>query len=176
MKDDEFVPDKSRFKNGVGAYITQGLFFELALQEKQFAVYTLKDADHEVDGVVYTSLRRLYLECNDPTEYVFATKYLWGWDHWQRLLGNQMILEEVVKWRDELEVKLRAEAVKAIIDMSGDSFAAAKWAADGHWNVKRGRPTKEEAKRQRDIRDKVVRGVDSDASRIMHLVPKKEAK
>lgn len=173
---DEFVPDKSRFKNAIGAYITQSLFFELAIAEKQYAVYTLKDADHEVDGVVYPSLRRLYLECNDPTEYVFATKYLWGWDHWQRLLGNKPIMDEVLKWRDELEVKLRAEAVKSIIDMSGDSFAAAKWAADGHWNVKQGRPTKAEARREREIRERAVKSVQSDSERIAYLIPKKEAK
>lgn len=171
---DEFVPDKSRFKNASGGYITQSLFYEYA--KTPLAMYSLKDTDHEVDGVVYPSLRRLYLECNDPTEYVFATKYLWGWDHWQRLLGNQLILDEVLKWRDELEVKLRAEAVKAIIDMTGDSFAAAKWAADGHWNAKRGRPSREAADKERTLRERAVRGVESDAQRIMHLVPKKESK
>lgn len=171
---DKYIPDKSRFKDVMGRYLTQSLFFEYA--NTPHAVYTLKDHDHEVDGVLYPSLRKLYLDCNDPTEYVFATTYLWGWDHWQKMLTNSMILENVNKWRDELEVKLRAEAVKSIIEQGRDSFAAAKWAADGHWNVKKGRPTREEAKREREMRERAVKGVQSDADRIMHLVPKKEAK
>lgn len=171
----EIKIDKGRFKDVMGRYITQSLFFEH--NNSPLAVYTWKDADHEYEGKTYYSLRRLYLECNDPTEYVFATKYLWGWDHWQRLLENKLIREQVDKWRDELEVKLRAEAVRHIIEQGADSFTAAKWAADGNWNTKTTtRKTKAEIKREKDMRERAVKGYEDDSNRILHLIPKKEAK
>lgn len=125
--------------------------------------------------MVYPSLRRLYLETADPTEYEFATKYLWGWEHWQRILGNKLLLKEVERWREELEVKLRSRGVKAALSLTEGSFNAAKWAADGGWNIKRGRPSKAEMERARKMREKALEEVKEDASRIIHLVRKESS-
>lgn len=166
--ENEFVPDKSRFKDKMGRYLTQSLFLEYQYNTEA-AVYTLKDDDYEYEGVVYPSLRKLYLEMMDPTEYEFATKYLWGWDQWQRLAENAQMAAYIEKWRDELEVKIRAQAVKRMLALDSN-FNAVKWAADGHWNVRRGRPTKAERERERKIRDRVAKETETDASRIAHLV------
>lgn len=170
---DEYVPDKSAMKDAKGGYITQGLFLELGYETK-FAIYTLTDQDKCYDGKKYISLRRLYLEMADPTEYNFATKYLWGWEHWQRMVANRMIAEHVDKWRDELEVKLRAEAINALIKQSGGNFNAAKWVADGHWNVKRGRPSKAEKEKEKAMRERIAKEAESDSDRIVHLVRKED--
>ena len=170
----DFTPDRSLFKDVMGRYRTQSLFLEHKYSTEE-AIYTLSDEDKEYEGVVYPSLRRLYMEVADPTEYEFAKKYLWGWEHWQQMLGNNFIRTHVERWREELEVKLRAEAVKEILKMKGNSFNAAKWAADGHWNVKRGRPSKEEQARERAIRDRVAEELEDESSRIVHLVRKDNA-
>lgn len=171
--ENEFVPDKNKFKDKMGRYLTQSLFLEY-MYDTETAVYTLKDDDYEFQGKVYPSLRKLYLEMMDPTEYEFANKYLWGWDHWQKIVENKQMFSHIQKWQDELEVKIRAQAVKRMLDLDSN-FNAIKWAADGHWNVRRGRPTKAERERERKIRDRVVKETEDDASRIAHLVHKKES-
>jgi len=170
----DFIPDRSKFKDSAGKYITQNLFLEFSYDTEK-AVYTFADEDKEYKGKVYPSLRRLYLETADPTEYEFATKYLWGWEHWQRILGNKVLLKEVERWREELEVKLRSRGVKAVLSLTEGSFNAAKWAADGGWNIKRGRPSKAEKERERKMREKALEEVKEDASRIIHLVRKESS-
>lgn len=139
--------DKSVLKDKMGRPLTQSLFLELGYNA--YAVYTLQDQDHTYKGRVYPSLKRLYLECGDPTEYEFATTHLLGWKHWERICANKRILEEIVEWRAELEVKLRSEGVRnAIQHAQGGTFQAAKWLADRGWDKRAaGRPTKEEKER-----------------------------
>lgn len=174
MVDKEWTPDKSLFKDSMGRLYTQGLFLEQGYNTES-AVYTLSDQDKEYQGKIYPSLRRLYLEMSDPTEYHFAIKYLWGWDHWLRITANKALLEEIEKWREELEVKLRAVGVRSIISASGMSFNAAKWVADGKWTLRRGRPSKEELEKERSIRERVAKEVESDSERILPFVRKDNA-
>ena len=171
MDAESFVPDKSKFKDKMGRYLTQSLFLEYQY-DHEVAIYTLKDNDYEFEGKMFPSLRKLYLEMMDPTEYEFANKYLWGWEHWQRIVENKQMFAHIQRWQEELEVKIRAQAVKRMLNLDGN-FNAVKWAADGHWNVRRGRPTKAERERERKIRDRAVEETMDDASRIAHLVPKK---
>lgn len=164
-----FVPDKTKFKDAMGKYITQSLFLEIGYTEH--AVYTLNDEDKCYKGRIYPSLRKLYIEMADPTEYLFATTYLWGWDHWLKISNNGQIAKEVEKWRDELEVKLRANGVASMINQSGSNFNAAKWVADGQWKQKRGRPSKAELEGEKKKRQRVLDEVENDAARILHLIP-----
>lgn len=134
--------DKSLLKDTQGRPLTQGLFLEISYNT-QYAVYTLKDEDHEYEGKVYPSLKRLYLSMEDVVEYDFANKYLLGWSHWKRLQENKAINKYITEWREELELKLRSQAVRDIIDMTADekSFQAAKWIADKGWEkLAKGRP------------------------------------
>lgn len=168
-----FVPDKSKLKDVMGRFITHSLFIETNYNE-ELAVYSLTDEDKEYNGRIYPSLRKLYLEENDPTEYDFANKYLYNWDHWLKICENKVLGAEIDKWRVELEVKLRSEAVRAILKMD-DKFQPMKWAADGHWNVRRGRPSKDELKREKKIRERVAEETKSDADRIAQFVRKPNA-
>ncbi len=171
----DYKPDKARFKDSMGRYRTQSLFLEYQYAEGP-AVYSLDGEDKEYNGTVYPSLRRLYLELADPTEYEFANRYLFDWDHWQKIVNNAILYEYIEQWREELEVKIRSQAIRKMLDMDGN-FNAIKWAADGHWNTRgRGRPKKEEAKKERELRERAVKDIQSDGDRILQFMPKKDAK
>lgn len=165
-------PDKSIFKDSKGGYITQGLFIDFRYDET-FAIYTLEDQDKEYKGNLYPSLKRLYLEMADPTEYNFACEYLYGWEHWQRLKANKQLEREIEQWQEELEVKIRARGVHAMLEMTkGSNFNAAKWVADGCWNQKRGRPSKAEKENERKIRERALAEAEEDSARIVPFVRK----
>lgn len=142
--------DKTKFKNPSGAFYLRGLFFEEQGADKQFCVYTLKKEDH----LGYPSLYKLYMESNDPTEYSFATVYLYNWDHWESLCECTWFKPHLAQWRRELNTKIRAEALLNIRVLAHPdkqtSFQANKYLLDGAWigagEAKRGkgRPGKAE--------------------------------
>lgn len=156
-KDAEMI-SKEQLVDNQGKPLTQGLFLEINYDER-FAVYTLKDYDHTYNGKVYPSLKALYLKEEDPTEYIFASKYLLGWNHWQRMCENKALAKHINEWRNELELKLRAQAVRALRDMCNSengNFQAAKFLADRGWEKRgAGRPSKAEIEK-RLAQDKVV--------------------
>ena len=136
----------SKFKCPVtNNLLTQALFWDLKF-DRERSIYTLKEEDHVLeDGRVLPALKRLYLETKDPTEYTFATTYFYSWNHWQRCLGNKLILEHVEKWREELELLLMAEGFQGVLEQAATDkgYQAAKWLAEKGWLDKRaGRPTK----------------------------------
>lgn len=142
----EFQPDKSKFKGERGQYIVQGLFLE-DKYNTDLAVYTFDGEDKTYKGKVYPSLKRLYISCGDPKEYMFANTYLYDWDHWQRLCNNAIVSRHIEKWRNELELSLVSEGVATLIDIAINekSYQAAKFLADRGWDKSsRGRPTNAE--------------------------------
>ena len=136
--------DKSRLVDSTGRPLTQGLFLEMGYGEH--AVFTLKEYDHVWQGKEYPSLKRLYLEMEDVTEYMFASTYLLGWKQWQRLCANKVVLSHIDEWRDELEFKIRSRAARSMIQQAeAGNFQATKWLADRGWIARAaGRPSKEE--------------------------------
>ena len=79
-------------------------------------MYTLKDFDH--NG--YPSLYRLYMEIEDPTEFLFARKYLRGWEHWQMLCECTWFQPIVTRWRLELELSIKAKALSRLKQMADE--------------------------------------------------------
>lgn len=155
----------------MGRQMTQSLILEFQWNE-DLAVYTITDEDKEFRGKFFPSLRKLYFEISDPTEYEFALTCFLSWDQWKRISENKAFADTIEKWREELEVKLRSDGVRAIIKQAPGSFNAAKWTADGHWNVKRGRPSKEEQKREKRIRERVSEETAGDAARVLPFMRK----
>lgn len=148
--------DKHLLKAANGVPLTQGLFLEI--QYGEFAVFTLKDDDYEYNGKIYPSLKKLYLEMEDVVEYEFATTHLLGWAHWQRMCANKQLLKHINEWREELELKLRSRAVKAMRDKvnTEQGINAAKWLAEKGWDKKAvGRPSKQEEEREKRIQEKL---------------------
>lgn len=162
------------FKNSSGAHLLKSIFFEYDDITKSQAIYTLKDYDHTVDGKLYPSLRRLYVELEDPTEYEFATKYLDSWSHWKKLSAASFFTEHLNDWREELSVRLRAQAVNRIkVESKSGSkaaFQANKFLVAGQWTEKSspvGRPTKEKIKSEAEKLFKESSVVDDDFDRIV---------
>lgn len=155
--------------DSTGRPLTQGLFLEIGYGDA--AVFTLKEQDHELNGKTYFSLKRLYLNTNDPTEYDFATTYLLGWKHWLRLCENKALRAHIDEWREELEIKLRSQGVKQIILQATGPLAsvqAAKWVADRGWAVRgAGRPTKAEVERERKVQAGMTDEYSADVLRLI---------
>lgn len=152
-----FKPDKTKFKDVGGRMITQGLFLEIGYTDN--AYYTLDDEDKTYEGRVYPSLKRLYLEHEDVGEYDFAKTYLLNWRHWQRLCANKVLAKHIEEWREELEVKLRSDAIYTIIQLSSEEkggFQAAKWIADRGWDVRSvGRPKKDTSEMDKKLEERL---------------------
>lgn len=116
-------------------------------------LYSLKDYDNND----LPSLHRLYLECNDPTEYSFAKKYFDGWTHWKKLIACNWFKPYLEAMREELEIKMKAEALNNIRYKAGengkDGLAANKYILEKGYvdkDDKRGRPSAATIKREAD--------------------------
>lgn len=149
-----------------GRPITQSLFLEIGYTKD--AVYTLKDEDYTYNDKVYYSLKKLYMECADPTEYEFATANLLGWKHWMRMCENKLLRKHIDDWREELEVKLRSRAVKQAIEHAASgTFQAAKWLADRGWSTRgAGRPSKSDLEREKRIQEGIADEYNNDVVRM----------
>jgi hypothetical protein len=161
--------DKKRLKDDMGRPLTQSLFLEIGYHEDR-AIYTLKDEDHEYRGNTYYSLKRLYLEMEDPTEYEFANQYLLGWQHWKRLKANKALAKHFAEWEEELELRLRAQGIRAAIDQAAEDkgFQAAKWLADKGWQKNSvGRPSKHDKLREERMQAKLDDEFAGDVVRLM---------
>lgn len=97
-------------------------------------MYTLKNEDRIIneEGDKVISLYKRYMEEGDLTEYTFALKYFESWHHWQRVCNAQFFKKDILpRWRKELELKTKAEALENIKaesrSNSKNSFAASKY-------------------------------------------------
>ena len=139
------------FKASKGDYFTKQLFFELTEGDKSNVLYTLKHEDHTYKGKTYPSLRRIYLELEDETEYQIATRYFGGWAHWKKLLDTPWFLDYVSEFREELKVKLLSESLKTLREKAKNgSETAAKFLYEKGVGPKSpvGRPTKKAIKEE----------------------------
>lgn len=166
MTEEEILELKSKMKDKMLRPMTQALFLELGYDD--YAIFTLKEQDYFYEGKMYPSIRRLFLSCQDPTEYEFANKYLLGWRHWQRIQENKAIRKFIDEWRDEFEVKLRAQGIGlAISAAKTGAFQASKWLASGEWKQRgAGRPSKAEVEREKKIQASLVNEFDADVVRL----------
>jgi hypothetical protein len=108
--------------------------------------------------VIYPSLKQLYLESLDPTEWSFIEIAFDGdrrqWEKVQSslLLGSHFNKYEDEDWRDtwrdELSLKISSVGFKKILDLASTdgagALAAAKYLSNKEWGSRRGRPTREE--------------------------------
>lgn len=164
---------KSKFHNASGKFLTRNLFYETAVATKDQVLYTLKEHDHEG----YPSLYRLYLEMEDITEYEFANKYFYNYRHWKEISESNWFKVYINRWREELDLKMKARALQDIIKTAKDSksksqLSAAKYLLEKGWEPKEssaGRPKKEEilkeARKLAEEEEKIL----SDAKRLQDI-------
>lgn len=168
------VPHVSHpFKDTRGRFRTKSLFVEWETPSYP-AHYTLGPEDRGT----YLSLRRLFLETRDPTEYTFASKYLAGWDHHQAMLSACAWYRDLFDdWRIELEVILRSEGVAKMRMLADDHrvpyatrCVAAKYLCELGWKTdkapKRGRPSKHEVQGQLVKEARAAAALADDAARL----------
>ena len=166
----------NKFKNESGQHLLKPIFYELDEQGRPNALYTLKDFDTEFEGRFYPSLRRLYVESEDPTEYNFSVQYLDGWVHWKKLSAASFFKDLLVDWREELEVRLRAKGLVGIRQVASvpgkEAFQAQKYLAQAGWKLPEekstvGRPTKEKVLHEAEKMFKQKTEFDDDFDRII---------
>lgn len=133
------------FRSANNVLRLKALFFELGGASS--AIYTLKDHDHGP----YKSLRRLYLESDDPTEFRFYTTYLEGLKHWEALCAATWFKPYVAQWRKELLMRLQSSALMSLRKEAAsgkNAFYANKYLLEQGWEApaktSRGRPSKQE--------------------------------
>lgn len=158
MKEPSDVAKKIREDNAGRAFFVHCLFVDTKNYQQRAnqkgPYYTLHDSEWKG----YPSMREMYLSCNDITEYEQAIYLLGSWDHWQTLVRSNTLKEYLPRWREELEAKVRSQAIKKLMD--SDRTDAAKWIAEKKWDVKRGRPTNADIERERRIHANIKSEVD----------------
>lgn len=109
----------------------------------------------------------LYLQVSDPTEYETAMVLLGDWDHYQLIRNHPKIKPIMDKWAKEMEVKMRSDAIRAMIRHSGspNGTAAAKWVAEGQF-MKRVMSIKEDKQQEEAIREELAEKVSADMERL----------
>ena len=141
-------PMRTKFRRN-GTLVTKGLFLENYTIDRENIMYTFSREDKGDTRSLY----KLYLQAEDLTEYDFANTYFESWDHWQSIATAAWMKDHLKKWRSELEIKMKAMAVKEMIKeatLGGkNAFQALKWIIDKGWAERpagpgRGRPSKEE--------------------------------
>jgi len=191
----EYPEHLGKHKTHTGIFLTQSLFREKYLHIKTGVepLWCLSDSDPYWIQVKHTdeqgrhwdedgnevnivpSLKRLYIECMDPTEYACAMRAFGSWKLWQKLKGTKWFCEHVDLWNIELEVAMRSKGINVIIDevaKSGRSkYAAAKWLAEaGYKEARRGRPTKDMQQKEDLIASQLQERTEEDAARIGLIV------
>lgn len=167
--DKNWKPSRDQLLDSADRPMTQMLFLECTYSPA--ALYTLKEVDHEYKGVIYPSIKRFYLEMEDPTEYEFANKYFLSWNHWQRIYANKLLTPHINEWRYELELKIRARAVKQFQDQAEKGgVQAIKWLAEKGWDVHTaGRPSKADIAKETRIQSDIKSQYSDDFGRLMAI-------
>lgn len=147
----------SPYRNDSNGLLLRALFVETNVHSPALSLYTLKRHDHELNGKIYPSLYLLYMATEDVTEFEFASKYMESFTHWERLCECTWFKDHVSQWRKELELKIRAKALRTIIQESKSSsknaFVASRFLVEKGWKDKpegrgAGRISKEEIKKE----------------------------
>jgi hypothetical protein len=163
---------RDQLTDHVGACRTQSLYKETNSSNLK-PLMTLGDLDYDKNGIKLLSLKKLYLETTDPTEYQLSQDIFGSWKFWNRQLNNKLIRAYIDDWRAELEVKLRAGVIKSIYETAmepGPSrVGASKYIAERGWEKRAGRPSKQEVERTKKIEAGIAAELSEDAERLgMH--------
>ena len=158
----------TEFTDTMGRMRTRSLFVELIDQKQIDAgfipLYTIRE------NPAYIDMRSLYLVIGDITEYQFAIKAFGSWKHFKHMCTLGWFMALLSEWREELEIKIRSQAVQALIDTAvregAKGTTAAKYVAEKGWMKKRGRPSNEDVERERKIQAGIKDDLSDDAKRI----------
>ena len=165
-----------KIKNNIssaGRYRTKSLFWELRTTGDN-PKFTTKSEDIIRDGITYLSLKKIYMSYDHVPgyEYDFALEVLGSWEQWTKLVNAGTDVSDLVKsWRSELDIRLKAKGIKAImkhaLDDDPKGLQAAKYLVDKGYAVKKvGRPSSEEVERELKIDARAAKQQQIDMDRI----------
>ena len=114
----------------------------------------------------------------DLSEYIPAIELAGSWAEWERMKREWPFFREKIltEWKEEIEVRMRSEAMRAVIDVAKNEnhngrVAAAKFILEGKYAPKTpGRPSKEEVTRQARIAARTMEEVDDDIARVQETI------
>lgn len=161
------------FKDSLGRYRTSSLFYEYAIKGMT-PRWTIQDQSRKVGNVTYPSLKVLYMDMDHIpyNEFEFAEIHFGSWEHWNRISNdsNKNLVAMFTGWRIEMEVKLRAAALKQIIKEGktggASALAAAKYIAEKGYDKRAGRPTKAAIAKETKVQSGIAQSLLEDAERI----------
>jgi len=160
-----------KFKDVLDRYRTLSIFYEYHNPEYEY-YYSIGNKDINVEGKNIPSLYKLYMSyVHVPgQEYDFAVEHLGGWKHWKKLCDNANLRKIIAEWHNEMEVKIRASAIKNMLSLSTENNAAganaAKWLAEKGYELKRGRPSKAEREGYLKKEEQINSAIDEDLERV----------
>jgi len=160
-----------------GRFRSTSLFIETInpIRESKYTpFFTTKDRDFTKNGITYRSLRPIYLSYQHAAgaEYEFAMDIFGSWDHWVYLFTKSSLRGMIASWREELEIKQKAEAISTVIAQSRDKekgLTAAKYILENGTKIdkrKAGRPSKEEVQRVARIEAGIRDTLEEDMQRL----------
>lgn len=118
----EYGLHKSMLKDKMNRWRTLSLFKETT--DKRFPhYYSLRAEEDTEDGLI--SVKRVYMDLADPTEYKIAVNLFGGLGHWRTLCGLPWFMEFLSQWRKELKAKIRSGATEKLISIADSSSQGA---------------------------------------------------
>lgn len=160
-----------------GHILNKALFIETNVTPAIKPVFTLKNFSYR--GL--PSLKKIFMDYEDPLEYTFAVNVFGSFELWERLARSSTLRILVRTWRRELSLRLQSKAVDVVRNIATQSesvsnaLQAAKFLADRGWCPKeskgRGRPSNEELegiKKQEASKQSIF---DEDAARVLGQTP-----
>jgi hypothetical protein len=113
------------------------------------------------------------MELADPLEFRFANTYLDGYEHWTMLCNCTWFKPIVARWRNELELKIRSEALLRLeqdaVSGSRSSAQSNRFLLDRGWVLEKntkGRPSKAEIKKEAQKAAQLQKDTEADLARI----------
>ncbi len=80
-----------------------------------------KDGTYDIDH-----FHRIFLQLDDPTEYMAAMDLIGSWKEWLRIKKESVWFRtQVREWLEELEIKQRAEAIAKVRVLADSDTASA---------------------------------------------------
>lgn len=164
----ELPLDTESLWNENGTVKSRALFVQTRSQHQgeEFDPLFSLQRDKVLEGKLYPSLKELYVQIGDITEYNFALEVFGDWETWHQIQASPILAPHIQKWREELEVKLRSEAINTLIKVSASpdakSTTAAKYVAEKGWE----KQYREKDPVQSRIQKKLSAEFEDDAARI----------
>jgi hypothetical protein len=163
----EYAAWRAVMLDSLSRFRSKSLFWELRNIDRSDVwepLFTIKDKPHTVPTfdkkglVTYPSLKQIYMSYDHIPghEYEFAMDVFGSWKHWDHLATQSSLQDMLQEWRDELAIKIKAEAIRNMMMASKESSTvgvnASRYLADeGYIPKKVGRITKEEKIKQAKI-------------------------